>query len=121
MFTAKILAPINQCPLTSLETELKSPVEFALRFSDDKGRKRFIALDPETNKPCAALFLQPYGDGQWSIDGMYTRPSHRRKGYIKGLVAVAKFTLREQNVFWSQNLTKSGKATVESIEGVKIA
>lgn len=119
MFDAELLKPFNQCPYTGLEGRVKHIFGPMVRIYQckDKRRVRLLAQDSQ-GATVAGLIINPHNlKRTYTIEGVYTLEGHRRQGFAKQLLAVARFTLGA--VKHSDNLTPDGKAWRDSVESLK--
>jgi GNAT superfamily N-acetyltransferase len=119
MFDAELLKRLNHCRYTGLETYRRHGFGRMVRIFEckDTRRVRLVACDP-IQGPVAGLIVNPHNRKRtYTIEGVYTTASHRRQGYAKQLLAVARVTLG--TVQHNGNLTPDGKAWRDSVEGLK--
>jgi GNAT superfamily N-acetyltransferase len=119
MFDAELLKRLNRCRYTGLEYRKKHQFGRVVTMFECSAtrRVRVIAYDA-TGEPVAGLIVNPYNRVRtYTIEGIYTTASHRRQGYAKQLLVVARVTLG--TVQHNGNLTADGKAWRDSVEGLK--
>lgn len=94
----------NACPFTAYESTKALPLFPSVGcFTDTQGRLRFVVEGK------SGLLVERTGHKTYTIAHVYTIESEQRKGYAKGLLAVARHTLKGYNVLHSENLTESGR------------
>lgn len=103
MFDQKLLANLGECPYTGFEKLCKRDMifhrftpEVAIYESNSEKTIRLLYRDPETKKFTSGLLLNRLHNSRvYDIQGVYTLPEHRCKGYAKGLLAVAKICFKD--------------------------
>lgn len=103
---ARILAGINECPLTGLERGHSCKALTGLpgvrAYLDHVGRLRLVYRD------AAGLLLEPMPDGRgYIIAGVYTAPHARRLGYARSLIWTARRVMG-LCVEWDDHQTTEG-------------
>lgn len=105
-----LLSDINQHSRTSLERRELCPYPKVKHYLDDKGRNRFVCSNDNGIVICGLLTERLTKAPTHTITAMYTTKEHRRKGYMRNLVAVAKTTL--DCIEFSHYLSDDGEAFV---------
>lgn len=105
---ARILAGINECPLTGLEyghpCKALTGLPGVRVYSDTFGRLRLVFRD------ASGLLLDPMPDRRgYTIAGVYTAPHARRLGYARSLIWTARRVMGLV-VAWDDHQTIDGAA-----------
>jgi GNAT superfamily N-acetyltransferase len=119
MFDAELLKRLNHCRYTGLETYRRHKFGSMVRIFECKatGRIRLVGCDPILG-PVAGLIVNPYNRVRtYTVEAVFTLESHRRQGYARQLLAVARVTLG--TVQHNGNLTADGRAWRDSVESLK--
>ena len=103
---SRIIAGINECPLTGLERGHPCKALTGLPgvkvYADHIGRIRLVYRD------CSGLLLEPLPwPEQYIIAGVYTVPHARRLGYARSLIWTAR-RIMGLCVEWDDNQTMEG-------------
>ncbi len=122
MFDMEILKPRSMCKHTQLEKLISHQFGRCVKiFECKQTRKIRLVYCSGTSAHAiavSALLLNPYNRVRtYQIDGVFTLKGNRRKGYAKQLLAVARYVIG--TVKHSDNLTESGEAWLNSVEGLK--